>query len=108
MSLLFLVPGVGETLRINGRAEISVDPELCASFDMNEKTPRSVIIVTADRVYFQCQKALVRSKLWDPNAQIERKELPTSGNILEALNTNGFDGDAYDKDYPQRLKDTIY
>ena len=108
VSLLFLVPGVGETLRINGRAEISVDPELCASFDMNEKTPRSVIIVTADRVYFQCQKALVRSKLWDPNAQIERKELPTSGNILEALNTNGFDGDAYDKDYPQRLKDTIY
>ena len=108
VSLLFLVPGVGETLRINGRAEISVDPELCAFFDMNEKTPRSVIIVTADRVYFQCQKALVRSKLWDPNAQIERKELPTSGNILEALNTNGFDGDAYDKDYPQRLKDTIY
>ena len=63
VSLLFLVPGVGETLRINGRAKISVDPELCGSFDMNGKTPRSVIIVTADRVYFQCQKALARSRL---------------------------------------------
>ena len=108
VSLLFLVPGVGETLRINGRAEISVDPELCASFDMNGKAPRSVIIVRADRVYFQCQKALARSRLWDPEAQIERKELPTAGNILQALSTEEFDGDAYDKNYPERLKKTIY
>ncbi len=108
VSLLFLVPGVGETLRINGRAQISVDPELCASFDMNGKTPRSVIIVTADRVYFQCQKALARSRLWDPEAQIERTELPTAGKILQALSTEEFDGEAYDKNYPERLKKTIY
>ena len=108
VSLLFLVPGVGETLRINGRAEISVDPELCASFDMNGKTPRSVIIVTADRVYFQCQKALARSRLWDPDAQVERKELPTAGNILQSLSRDEFDGEAYDRNYPERLKKTIY
>lgn len=108
VSLLFLVPGVGETLRINGRAEISVDPELCASFDMNGKSPRSVIIVTADRVYFQCQKALARSRLWDPDARIERKELPTAGKILQALSQDSFDGEAYDKAYPERLKKTIY
>jgi len=108
VSLLFLVPGVGETLRINGRARISVDPDLCVSFDMNGKTPRSVIIVTADRVYFQCQKALARSRLWDPDMHIERKELPTAGDILQALNTDEFDGNTYDKNYPERLKNTIY
>ena len=108
VSLLFLVPGVGETLRINGRAEISVDPKLCASFDMNGKTPRSVIIVTADRVYFQCQKALARSRLWDPEAQVERKELPTAGKILQSLSRGEFDGEAYDQNYPEHLKKTIY
>ncbi len=108
VSLLFLVPGVGETLRINGRAAISVDPELCASFDMNGKTPRSVIVVTAEWVYFQCQKALARSRLWDPEARIERKELPSAGDILQALSKDNFDGDAYDKNYPERLKKTIY
>ena len=108
VSLLFLVPGVGETLRINGRAKISVDPELCGSFDMNGKTPRSVIIITADRVYFQCQKALARSRLWDPEAQVERKELPTAGKILQSLSRDEFDGEAYDRNYPERLKKTIY
>ena len=108
ISLLFLVPGVGETLRINGRADISVDPDLCASFDMNGKTPRSVIVVTAERVYFQCQKALARSRLWDSEARIERKELPSAGDILQGLSKNDFDGGAYDKNYPERLKKTIY
>ena len=108
VSLLFLVPGVGETLRINGRAEISVNPKLCASFEMNGKTPRSVIIVTADRVYFQCQKALARSRLWDPEAQVERKELPTAGKILQSLSRDEFDGEAYDRNYPEHLKKTIY
>lgn len=108
VSLLFLVPGVGETLRINGRAEISVDPELCDSFAMAGKLPRSVIVVTADRVYFQCQKALARSKLWKAEAQVERTELPTAGDILKSLSNGDFDGAAYDRDYPERLKKTIY
>ena len=108
VSLLFLVPGVGETLRIKGCAEISVDPKLCTSFDMNGKTPRSVIIVTADRVYFQCQKALARSRLWDPKAQVERKELPTAGRLLQSLSRDEFDGEAYNRNYPERLKKTIY
>jgi PPOX class probable FMN-dependent enzyme len=108
VSLLFLVPGVGETLRINGRATISVEPELCASFALDGKIPRSVISVTAERVYFQCQKALARSRLWDPSAQVERSELPTSGDILSALSDGGFDGAAYDRDYPEYMKKTIY
>jgi PPOX class probable FMN-dependent enzyme len=108
VSLLFLIPGVGETLRINGRAEITVDPALLERFEMQGKQPRSVIRVTAERVYFQCQKALARSGLWKSESQIERSALPSAGDILQGLSDNSFDGEAYDKNYPERLKQTIY
>ena len=108
LSLLFLIPGVGETLRINGRGEIVTDPELLASFTMQGKEPRSVLVVTAERVYFQCQKALARSKLWSAEAQIDRGELPTAGQIVQALSRDDFDGAAYDRAYPERMKKTIY
>ena len=108
ISLLFLIPGVNETLRINGRAEIVVDPDLCASFSMQGKLPRSVLVVTADRVYFQCQKALVRSHLWDVEAQIPRSELPSTGKILKALSEKEFDAEENDRNYPNHLKKTIY
>jgi PPOX class probable FMN-dependent enzyme len=108
IALLFLIPGVGETLRVNGRARISVDPALCQSFVMEGKPPRSVIIVTAERVYYQCPKALVRSHLWDPARQIDRKRLPSSGEILAALRPGEVDAAAHDRAYPQRLKETIY
>ena len=108
ISLLFLIPGVNETLRINGRAGISVDPDLCASFAMQDKLPRSVLVVSVERIYFQCQKALVRSRLWDAEAQIPRAELPSTGTMLEALSEIEFDGEAYDRNYPQRLQKTIY
>ena len=67
ISLLFMIPGIDSTLRINGRAEIVVDPELNASFAMHGKLPRCVLVVTVDRVYTQCPKALVRSRLWSPD-----------------------------------------
>jgi len=108
VSLLFLIPGVGETLRINGRAEIVTDPALLASFAMQGKEPRSVLVVTAERVYFQCQKALARSKLWSAEAQIPRGDLPTAGQIVQALSRDDFDGAAYDRAYPERMKKTIY
>lgn len=108
ISLLFLIPGVGNTMRINGRAEISVDPELCKSFGMEGKLPRSVLVVTAERVYFQCPKALVRSRLWSADAQIARSQLPSTGEMLAVLSKGAIDGDEYDRAYPQRLKETIY
>jgi uncharacterized protein len=108
VSLLFLIPGIGNTLRINGRATISVDPELCQSFAMAGKPPRSVLVVTADRVYFQCPKALVRSRLWAQEAQIARSELPSTGEILERLSKGSIDGTEYEKAYPARLKETLY
>jgi uncharacterized protein len=108
ISLLFMIPGVGNTLRINGTAQIVVDPELCASFAMQGRAPKSVLEVTADRVYFQCPKALVRSRLWSPDAQINRSELPSTGEMIAALSKGAIDGDEYDRAYPQRLKETIY
>ncbi len=108
ISLLFLIPGVGETLRINGRAEIVTDPELCESFVLQGKAPVSVLVVTAERVYFQCPKALVRSRLWHPEARRTRAELPSSGDIMAEITDGEVDGGAYDRAYPQRLKDTLY
>lgn len=108
ISLLFLIPGVGETLRINGHAELVTDPDLCASFSMNGKLPKCVIVVMVDRIYFQCQKALVRSRLWDIEAQIQRTDLPSTGEILEALSKEAFDGKAYDAGYSEYMKKTIY
>jgi len=107
IALLFLIPGVGRTLRINGRAKISVDPALCESFTMEGKLPRSVIVVTAERVYTQCPKALVRSHLWDPSRHVAESSLPSSGTMMKALQQD-FDAEAYDRNYPQRLKETIY
>ena len=107
IALLFLIPGDGRTLRINGRAEISTDPALGASFTMEGKIPRSVIVITAERVYTQCPKALMRSRLWDPSRHIDANTLPSSGVMMQALQQS-FDAETYDRDYPQRLKETIY
>ena len=75
---------------------------------MNGKNPKSIIEVIVGSIYYQCPKALVRSKLWDPNSQIEREQLPTTGSILESITEGRIDGKEYDKAYPKRLKDTIY
>ena len=108
VALLFLIPGVGETLRVNGRAEISIDPALLARFPMQGKLPRSVIVVHVETVYFQCPKALVRSELWNPAKQIERKSLPSTGTILADISRGAAGGEKYDQEYPERLKATIY
>ena len=106
-SLLFLIPGIGETLRVNGRATILQDNALQQSFTVNNKPPATVIEFKVERVYFQCQKALVRSGLWDPFAQIERSELPSIGTMIKTIKSD-FDGDQYDQNYPERLKQTLY
>ena len=108
VSLLFLVPGVGETFRVIGRASISTDPTLTETFVFAGKTPRAVIIVTVERVYFQCSKAIVRSKLWDASRHVERKSLPSNGTILAAITKGEVGGEQYDREYPERLKATIY
>ena len=108
IALLFLIPGIGETLRVNGRAGISVDPALLARFPAQGKLPRSVLVVHVETVYFQCPKALVRSELWNPERRIPRSALPSTGTILADLTRGGIDGATYDAGYPERLRTTMY
>ncbi len=106
VALLFLIPGVGETLRVNGRAGISAAPDLLQSFEVQGKLPRSVLVVTAEAVYFQCSRAIVRSKLWDPVART-RRPVPSAGDMLAGLD-GSFDGKAYDAALPERVRQTLY
>ena len=108
VALLFLIPGVGETVRVIGRAVISVDPTLLARFEHRGTLPKAVIVVTAERVYFQCPKALVRSELWNPEKHISRKALPSTGTILADVSSGTVGGVEYDRAYPERLRTTLY
>jgi PPOX class probable FMN-dependent enzyme len=107
VGLIFLIPGIGETLRIRGTASISADPGVCAEFSINGKPPATVLIIAVQTVFFQCQKAIRRARLWDPDAQIERSALPTAGDVLASID-EGFDGADYDARYPERMRQTIY
>ena len=108
VALLFLIPGVGETLRVNGRAEISIEPTLMESFAVNGKPPRSVMIVHIDSIFFHCSKAIVRSKLWDDATRIDRKSLPSTGAIIADVSQGKLGGDAYDRELPERIKSMLY
>jgi len=108
VALLFLIPGVGETIRVIGRASISTDPSLAESFMVNGKAPRTVIVVAVERVFSQCSKAIVRSKLWDPSLQVDRASLPTAGTILADISGGKIGGPEHDRGQPQRIKETLY
>jgi len=108
VALLFLIPGVGETLRVNGRAEISTDPALLGRFSVEGKLPRSVIVVHVDTVFFQCARAIFRSKLWDPAQHIERRSLPSLGTIVADVSKGSFDAKKYDEGLYDRLKSGLY
>jgi len=108
VALLFLIPGIGETLRVNGSAQISTDPALIERFSINQQSPKTVLRITVDSVFFQCSRAIIRSKLWDPAVQISRQSLPSTGTILSQLSAAEIDGEAYDKALPERLKNTLY
>ncbi len=108
VALLFLIPGVGETIRVIGRASISTEPALTESFIVNGKTPRTVIVVAVERVFYQCTKAIVRSKLWDPARHVDRTSLPSAGTILAAISGGKIGGPEHDRGQPQRIKETLY
>jgi PPOX class probable FMN-dependent enzyme len=108
VALLFLIPGVGETIRVIGRAGISTDPDLIARFPVNGKLPRCVIVVTVERVYYQCTKAIIRSRLWDPAHHVARQSLPTTGAILAALTEGRLGGADHDRGQQQRTMAKLY
>jgi uncharacterized protein len=108
VALLFVIPGVGETLRVNGQASISDDATLLASFSVNDRVPRTVILVHVASVYFHCSKALLRSDLWNPDKHVPRSSLPSAGEIFQHISGGTFDGKTYDRELPVRVKASLY
>lgn len=108
IGLIFLIPGIRETLRINGTAEISIDPDLLASLAHDGKLPRSVVVITVEEVFMHCAKAMVRSRIWDPAAQIARESVPSMGTILAAHTGGLVDQCDYDSTLEGRLKTELY
>jgi PPOX class probable FMN-dependent enzyme len=108
VALLFMIPGIKETLRVNGIARISASPALLERFVVDGKPPRSVLVIKVQKVFFQCGRALIRSKLWSDERPVLAQALPTPGSILQALSGNGVDGEAYDAALPARQASTLY
>ena len=111
VGLIFMVPNAGETIRVSGTAEIIIDEALCESFAIYNKPASSVIKIIVQKAYFQCQKAIARSKLWDASTYINRSELPTAGDMasyFSQIKGLEFDGATYDKNYPEHMKKNIY
>jgi len=108
VGLLFLIPGLNETLRVNGRAVIDVDPALCDSFAVDGKAPKSVLVVTIDSVFFQCARAVLRARLWDPAAQVARASLPSIGALLTEASAGQEGGEAYERSLNERIPKTLY
>lgn len=108
VGLLFLIPGLNETLRVNGRAVIDVDPALCDSFAVDGKAPKSVLVVTIDSVFFQCARAVLRARLWDPAAQVARDRLPSIGALLAEASAGQEGGEAYERSLNERIPKTLY
>jgi PPOX class probable FMN-dependent enzyme len=108
VALLFLIPGIGETIRVVGRAALSIDPDLMASFVVNGKAPCCVIVITVEQVFYQCTKAIVRSKLWDAARHVDRMSLPTTGTILAAHTDGRLGGEAHDRGQLERTMAKLY
>lgn len=107
VALMFLIPGSNSVMRINGRAVVSVAPDLLQSFEMDGRHPRSVIVITIDEAYFQCARAVTRAELWDVEKQIAADSLPTPGEMLKAAKED-FDRETYDREWPERAAKTMW
>lgn len=102
IALLFLVPGIGDTFRVNGRARIVDDAELLAESAVEGKPPRLGIVVDVEQAYTQCPKAFIRSDLWNPEQYVDRAELPSSGAIMKAVADPDLDPAEYDRERAER------
>jgi|SRR5579859_3861761 len=108
VALLFLIPGAGETLRVNGRARISIAPHLLERFSMQGKLPKCVLEISVVSVFFQCARAIHRSQLWEPRPDGWRPPVPSAGAIVEALTNCDIDAATYDDDLPARQRASLY
>jgi PPOX class probable FMN-dependent enzyme len=108
VALLFLIPGSGTTFRVNGRARISVAPDLLARFAVDGTEPRSVILISIETCYFQCARAVVRSDLWNPERHVKPGALPSPGDILAAMTNGEVGGRPYDDAWPARAAASLW
>jgi len=102
IALLFLIPGVGDSFRVNGRAVVVQDEELLAASSVDGKIPQLGVLVSVEEAYTQCSKALIRSDLWNPERHVDRGELPSPGEILRSVSDPELDTDQYDRERAER------
>lgn len=102
VGLLFIIPGVGETFRVNGRATLTTDVALLTPCAVEDKIPKLGILIDIEEAYTQCSKAVIRSHFWDPSRFQIRESLPSNGQILQELAGGPFDAEAYDEERKSR------
>ena len=108
VALLFFIPGIKETIRVNGKASITVNQAILQSFAVDGAIPKCALEITVASVFFQCGRAFIRSGLWDLEKHQSAQSVPSAGVILSALTQSKIDGAAYDAELPQRQKTTLY
>lgn len=108
VALLFMIPGSGTTLRVNGRAHLTTAADLVQSLAMEGKAPRAVVVIGVETIYFQCARAIVRSDLWNPAKHADLDTLPTPGQILAALSSDRVGGAEYDRTWCERARQTLW
>jgi uncharacterized protein len=107
IALMFLIPGSNTAMRINGRAVVTVDPDITERFEMDGRHPRCVVVISIEEVYSQCARAILRADLWNPEKFKDPKSLPTVGDMLKGVKA-GFDGETYDRDWPGRAAKSMW
>lgn len=108
VALLFLIPGSGSTLRVNGRAELRTDADLLEAFRMAGKPPRCVAVITVETVFFQCARAVIRADLWNAEKHVDPARLPSAGQMLSAASGGAQGGDQYDAEWPARAAASMW
>lgn len=108
VGLMFLIPGIGNALRVNGRAVIEDDPALLATFAVEDKAPRTVMVITVHEIYFQCARALIRSGLWRQDSHVDPTSLPSPGQILAERSEGRVGGETYDRTWGERARQTMW
>lgn len=108
VGLMFLIPGIGNAMRVNGRAYLEDDPALLASFAIEGMAPRTVMVISVGEVYFQCARALIRSGLWQKDNHVDPRSLPTPGQILAEMSQGRVGGEIYDTSWSERARRTMW
>ena len=108
VALMFLIPGSGNALRINGQAHLTADAAMLESFAVEGAKPRSVTVITVQEVYFQCARAILRAGLWEAASQARAEGLPMPGQILAGMTAGEVGGEAYDREWPERARTTMW